>query len=187
MNDRRPGALEEGPAGPQDYRRREGELDQGRDAGRDDPVQPERGDMAAHLQDKDRQRQDEAGPESAAHVLQLGVRRRLRRRGDRLKTHAADGAGAGLRLANLGMHGAGEDRARGGWGWPRVHDQTPSGKRTVLELTCPAPEGSADPHARSLASSSPSLRPSSSARAASRQRRMSFASPPARQAALIRA
>ena len=48
--------------------------------------------MAAHLQDEDRQRQHEADPEPARHVEQFEIVRRFGRDRDRLQRHAADRA-----------------------------------------------------------------------------------------------
>ncbi len=67
--------------------------------------------MASHFEQEDRESQDEANPESAGHVDELGVGLRLGGHQLRLQRHAADRARARPNLPDLGMHGAGVDGA----------------------------------------------------------------------------
>ena len=69
-------------------------------------------DHRRHRKDDERDRQRDADPQPAREIAQLRVVR-FRRTGDRNERHAAFGAAAGLRTANLRMHGA---RVFGG-GW----------------------------------------------------------------------
>ena len=107
---RLPAAHEERPAGPQHHRRGQGEL---QPVGRllaQQHVQVR--EMAAHLQRHDRHRERAADPQAARHVQQFFVRPLVERDLGRFQRHAADRAASGSDLADLGMHGAGEDRAR---------------------------------------------------------------------------
>jgi hypothetical protein len=84
-------------------------------------VQP--GQVAAHCQQKHRQRQHEADPEPARHVGEFVVRRSFRADGERFEGHAADRAAACPLLPYLRVHGAGVGAARlGGVGraWLQV-------------------------------------------------------------------
>ncbi len=69
------------------------------------------GEVDAHLQHEHRQRQHEADPEPARHVDEFGIGAALGGSNLRLQRHAADRAGAGADLPDLGMHRAGVDRA----------------------------------------------------------------------------
>ena len=115
-------AHEERPAGPEDDRRRQHELDPLRH-GLADRVQA--GQMSAHFQRDDRNGEREPDPEPAAHVGEFRIGRGLRRHRLRLERHAADRAGAGAGLADFGMHRAGVDgavghRKRGRRCWSRL-------------------------------------------------------------------
>jgi hypothetical protein len=104
-------AFEERPAGPQHHRAREGELDEARQR-RIDPAMRAR-DMGPHLEHHHGRRERERNPETARHVGELGIGPAVGRGDDRLERHAADRAGAGTGLADLGMHRAGIDGAGG--------------------------------------------------------------------------
>ena len=81
-------------------------------AGREQHMQT--GQMPAHLQRDHRHGERERDPEAPRHVDEFGVRAFGRRRDLRLQRHAADRAAARADLADLRMHRAGVDRARGG-------------------------------------------------------------------------
>ncbi len=70
--------------------------------------QVESGNELAHRDEQQRQRQRDAGPEPAGHVIELG--RVLFGRGQqRFQRHAANGAIAGTDLPYLGVHRTGID------------------------------------------------------------------------------
>ncbi len=103
-----PAALKEGPARPEYNRCGEHKLQ---------PVRPlwpqyhvEIREMATHFQGDHRDAEDQANPKPSSHVRQFWTWTRFQVRHFRLKRHSADGAIAGPRLADLGMHGAGVDR-----------------------------------------------------------------------------
>ena len=102
-------AHEERPAGPQHHRRGEGELDVIRQRRLDPIVRPD--EVPAHFQHHHGQRQDEADPEPARHVGELGIGAAVGGGDLGLQSHAADRAGAGADLPDLGMHRAGVDGA----------------------------------------------------------------------------
>jgi hypothetical protein len=115
IDQRRPAALEERKAAPGDHRRRQRELEPdlgppGREAGKDQP-----GDHFRHRQDEQRDRQDQADPETAAHIHQFRIDVGIGRDRQWLQGHAADRAGAGAIALDLWMHGAGVGRARRRW------------------------------------------------------------------------
>ena len=68
-------------------------------------------EVPAHFQHHHRQRQYEADPEAARHVGEFGIGATVGGRDLRLQRHAADWAGAGADLPDLGMHRAGVGRA----------------------------------------------------------------------------
>ncbi len=68
--------------------------------------------MPAHLQHHHRDRQREADGEPPRHVGKLGIGAGVGGRDLGLERHAADRAGAGAKLPDLGVHGARVDRAR---------------------------------------------------------------------------
>ena len=108
---RLPAAHEEWPSGPQDHGRRQHELDEIRSVAWHKAMKPE--DVASHLQCEYRKCDDEADPEPPGHVDQFVVRPHVGAGKFRFQRHAADRACAGPDLLDLGMHGAGEDRALG--------------------------------------------------------------------------
>ena len=67
--------------------------------------------VPAHLQREHRHGQRQPDPEPPRHVGELGIGPRVGRHQLRLERHAADRAGAGPDLPDLGMHRAGVDRA----------------------------------------------------------------------------
>ena len=69
-------------------------------------------DVASHLECKDGEGEGECDPEPARHVGELGIGRVARGYELRFERHAANGAGAGADLADLGVHRAGVDGAR---------------------------------------------------------------------------
>ena len=71
------------------------------------------GEVTTHLEHEDRQGQGEPDPEPARHVDKLGVGPGLGAGLDGLQRHAADRAGAGAHLPDLGMHRAGVDGTLG--------------------------------------------------------------------------
>ena len=107
---RRPAALEERPAGPEHDGRPEEELQPVAGLLPQEHVQV--GEMPAHLEGQDRERQHQADPEAPGHVGELGVRPGLRRHVQGLERHAADRAGARAHLPHLRVHRAGVDRVR---------------------------------------------------------------------------
>ena len=106
---RLPAAHEEWPATPEHDRSGEKELDPVRPGLVDQHV--EIGEVSAHLQHHDRDRQHEPDPESPRHVGELGIGPGFGGDELRLERHAADRAGAGSHLTDLGMHRAGIDGA----------------------------------------------------------------------------
>ena len=64
-----------------------------------------------HLENEDRQGQDERDPEAPGHVGQFRAGSTGHFRDRRLQRHPADRTGTGMILAYLGMHRAGPDRA----------------------------------------------------------------------------
>src|SRR3546814_8493812 len=66
--------------------------------------------MPAHFKDEDRESQRKANPEAPRHVEQLGAGSGIGADHFRLKPHAADRAGAGMILSDLGVHRTGPDR-----------------------------------------------------------------------------
>ena len=106
---RLPAAHEERPAGPEHDGRGEGELDPVRPCRVDQAVTAD--EMAAHFQHDGGKREDEADPEPAGHVRQLGIGRRIEAGDLGLQRHAADRATSRADLADLRMHRAGVDRA----------------------------------------------------------------------------
>src|SRR3546814_8362933 len=67
--------------------------------------------MPAQFKDEDRESQRKANPEAPRHVEQLGAGSGIGADHFRLKPHAADRAGAGMILSDLGVHRTGPDRA----------------------------------------------------------------------------
>ena len=70
-------------------------------------VQAKRRNVATHLKDEHRQRQQKADPEPQRHVAQLMVGCRLGRYLDRFQGHAADRAAPGPLLPDFRVHRAG--------------------------------------------------------------------------------
>jgi len=70
-----------------------------------------RKEMAAHLEDEHGDGERDPDPEAARHIDELGARASVGGRDLRFERHAADRAGAGMVLADLGVHRAGPDRA----------------------------------------------------------------------------
>ena len=93
VHERRPHPLEERPAAPQHDRRRQHELDPVHGGGAEAVHQRSAAHHVAHRQQEDRAPSDDADPEAARHVDELGVRRVDVSRGDvvehRLERHAA--------------------------------------------------------------------------------------------------
>ena len=93
VDHRCPAAFEQGPAGPEDDRRREGQLDNRVDF--------------EHPQNENRQAQSGANPESPGHVRELGILLFLGRDHFGFERHAAFRTRTGTGLANLRVHGTG--------------------------------------------------------------------------------
>ena len=108
---RLPAAHEEGPAGPQYDRRSESELHVVRERLIDPIVCA--GDVRAHFEHEDGDREHKADPEPACHVDKFGVWSGIAPRELRLERHPADWAGAGTDLPDLRMHRTCVDRAFG--------------------------------------------------------------------------
>ncbi len=111
VSKRLPAAHEEWPACPQYDRRRESELHGVRER-RIDPI-VRAGEVRAHFEDEDRDRQRKTDPEPARHVDKFGIRTGVAARELRLERHAADRAGAGTELSDLRMHRTRVDGAFG--------------------------------------------------------------------------
>jgi hypothetical protein len=78
------------------------------------------GQVPAHFERNDRNRQNEADPEPPRHVDEFRARTALGRSHERLQRHAADGAITGAGLPDLWMHRAGVDRPLGNGGGRRL-------------------------------------------------------------------
>jgi len=102
--DRPPAALEERPAAPQYRRRGEDQLDPNRGAR---GQQRSAENILGHRQSDERDRQREADPETAGHVVELGIACLAPDRRHRLERHAADGTASGLAAHDLRVHRAG--------------------------------------------------------------------------------
>ena len=105
--DRLPAPHQKWPAAPEHDRCRQQQFDPDKDILRDYPCQWVAGNHVAHGQNKNRQRKDQADPESAAHVGQFGVFFLLTRLTFWFQGHAAFRATAGPVLQNLRVHGTG--------------------------------------------------------------------------------
>ena len=102
----RPHPIEEGPPRPQHDGRREEELDEARRRRGREALEPQARDHRRHRQDEERSGERRRDPEPPRHVVELGVLLVGRGDGARLEGHTADRAGPGLRLEDLGVHGA---------------------------------------------------------------------------------
>lgn len=113
-NQRLPAAHEERPASPQHDRRREQHLDPVRGLLADVVAQARQ--VPTHFQRDHGQGERQSDPEPARHVDQFVAGAGFRRREHGFERHAADRAGTGSHLPDLGVHRAGIDRAfrRGG-------------------------------------------------------------------------
>ena len=108
-NERMPAPHEKRPAGPENDRSRQRQLEDVIDIWGQPNAEVDQ--MAAHFQHGHRQRQYEPDPEPPRHVEQFGIGRRFGRDGDGFERHAADRTGARADLPDFGMHRAGVDRA----------------------------------------------------------------------------
>ena len=72
------------------------------------------GEHVSHRQDKNREREQSADPESPGHVFFFGIRSLPRLNGHRLQRHAALGAVAWTIANDFRVHGAGVERACSG-------------------------------------------------------------------------
>ncbi len=107
-----PAALQERPPAPEDHRRRQHQLGPAGGA-RAHPGLHRQPEHRPHGDDEERHGQRRADDKAAAEVDKLRVRPLMDiRHALRLQRHAADRAGAGADLLDLGMHRAGVDRAR---------------------------------------------------------------------------
>ena len=112
VHDRRPGALEERPAGPQHDRRREHELQPGRTRrGGTRSCRPSAGIWPPISSTTTGSVSTSPIQKRRRHVDQFGVRPGLGRHLERLQRHAADRAVARPSCRICGMHRAGVDRA----------------------------------------------------------------------------
>ena len=106
VDDRRPPALEERPAGPEDDRRPEHQADPVGDVRIETSAEAHAEDHVSHSQQKHRRAEQRRNREPARHVGQLGVRQLVGRHRAGLERHAADRTGARLVAHDLGVHRA---------------------------------------------------------------------------------
>ena len=116
VHERRPAALEEGPARPEDDGRGESEFDPRRcqAAGNSALNAATPAKHAAHRDGEQRRSEGDADPEAAGHVAEFGIffLRAVTVRGSRAMPQIGQRPGADA--DDLGMHGAGVFGARGG-------------------------------------------------------------------------
>ena len=102
---------EEGPAAPQDDRRRERQKQPLLGAWRNERQEIDAEQVPAHLDDGDEERQGSANPEPPGEIDQLFIGR-IDRHAHGLQRHAANGARARPLLHDFRVHGAGVERPR---------------------------------------------------------------------------
>ena len=73
VDDRCPAALKERKTGPQDNGCRKRKLNPGGESGPDKMFESERRNMAAHFQNKDRNRQRQSDPKTPRYIRKLGI------------------------------------------------------------------------------------------------------------------
>ena len=112
-DDRGPAPLEERQAAPQDHRGRQGELNPDQGPAREEVGKRQARNHFGHREDEERDREDKADPEPAAHVVELGIDVLVRRDGHRLQGHAANRARARTVADDLRVHRAGVGRSMG--------------------------------------------------------------------------